>query len=193
MAKIDIKNLPKAVKIVIAVVPAIIFIGVFTYFAILPRHKQINALRKDISKQESDIAESQRKAEKLTELKAENMSLKQRLEELEKQLPSEKEVSPLLTYVSNLGKQSGLTIISWKPSQKAPHPSGIVFQVPILVELSGSYHNLATFFSELTRLDRIVNIINIKLGGPRTSGEEAILGVSFSAVTFTAAEGGVSK
>ncbi|MBI4822617.1 MAG: type 4a pilus biogenesis protein PilO [Nitrospirae bacterium] len=192
--KIDIKNLPKTVKIIIAVLPALIFIGVYIYFAILPKHKQINGLKQEISKQENNITESQRKAEKLDELKAENQRLKERLTELGKQLPTEKEISPLLTLVSDLGTKSGLNIISWKPSRWTPHPSGIVFEVPVSVEITGSYHKLASFFSKLTLLDRIVNIINIRLGGPRVVGEEAILGVSFSAVTFTnATEGGAPK
>jgi type IV pilus assembly protein PilO len=52
--------------------------------------------------------------------------------------------------------------------------------------MSGSYHRLGNFFASLTKLDRIVNITDIKLGSPKPEGKEAILDITFSAVTFTA-------
>jgi Tfp pilus assembly protein PilO len=57
--------------------------------------------------------------------------------------------------------------------------------VPVSISLNGSYHNLASFFSELTKIDRIVNVNNISM-----AGKGAMLSVSFSAVTFTAVKEG---
>ncbi len=111
--KIDIKNLPKAARIAIIVVPAVVCLGLFGYLSCYPKFKQINGLKQEISQQENDIVKSQSMAEKLDALKAENLKLKQRLQELEKQLTAEKEISILLTNVSNLGVQSGLTILTW--------------------------------------------------------------------------------
>lgn len=193
--KIDIKNLPMWAQIVSAVVPAVLFIGIFGYFSTYPKFKTINTLKQEISKQENEIKQSTTMAEKLAELKAENLRLKQRLEELAKQLPEEKEISILLTNLSDLGKQVGLNISAWKPTQKKTlHSSGIVFEAPFAVEFTGSYHRLAVFFSSLTRLDRIINIAKIQLSDPKPAQGESVLKVNFSAVTFTAAtEGGLSN
>ncbi|MDP2166796.1 MAG: type 4a pilus biogenesis protein PilO [Thermodesulfovibrionales bacterium] len=197
MAKINIKNLknlPKSAAISIAVVPAVLFTLVFGYLVLLPKNKQVEQFKQDISAQENEITKSQSMADRLYELKAENQKLKERLQELEKQLPEEKEISVLLSQVSDLGIRAGLEILTWKPSPRVSHSSGIVYEVPVSVDMKGSYHRLGAFFSSLTRLDRIVNITNIRLSGPQPKGNEAMLGITFSALTFTAvSQGGIAQ
>lgn len=194
MAKIDIKSflrdlpkkLPLPARIAIAIVPALIATVAFWYFGIRPKTVQINVIKEEISKQENEMAKKTSMASRLEALKEENAKLKLRLKELEELLPEEKEISSLLKQVSDLGTESGLQIVSWNPSARRKHQSGIVYEVPVSVSFTGSYHRLGRFFARLTGLERIVNISDIRLGGPRPSGNEAILTVSFSAVTFTA-------
>jgi type IV pilus assembly protein PilO len=183
--KIDIKKLPKYVKTIISVLPAVIIIIVVTFVILLPKNKEIKALENKILLQENEIAKSRTKAEKLPQLIAENQRLMRRLDELKLQLPEEKEVSTLLKQVSDLGIRSGLHIMLWKPEQKKTHPSGIVYVIPVKVELTGSYHSLGYFFSSLTKLDRIVNISDIKLSDPKPGKDVASLKVSFTATTFS--------
>ena len=183
--KIDIKTLPKYVKTIISVLPAVIIIIVVTFVILLPKNKEIKALENEILLQENEIAKSRAKAEKLPQLIAENQRLMRRLEELTLQLPEEKEVSSLLKQVSDLGIRSGLHIMLWKPEQKKTHPSGIVYVIPVRVDLSGNYHSLGYFFSSLTKLDRIVNISEIKLSDPKPARDIASLKVSFTATTFS--------
>jgi len=186
--KLNIKmdTLPPAAKVVIALLPAIVISVLVVIFLILPRHKEIKRLNAEITKQENDIAKDQVKAAKLSTLKAENEKLQRRLDELKLQLPEEREVSGLLRQVSDLGIKSGLKTISWKPEQKKDHPSGTIYEIPVAVELSGSYHNLGIFFSSLTKLNRIVNISDIKMGSPQPQRGEAIVKINFKATTFSA-------
>lgn len=183
---INFKTLPGYVKIAVAVLPALVIAIVGIFLVILPKNKEIKALESKIQVQENEIAKSQAKAEKLPELIARNQILRKRLNELRDQLPEEKEVSDLLKQVSDLGIGAGLRILLWKPEQKKTHPSGIVYEIPVKVELSGSYHSLGFFFSSLTRLNRIVNISNIKLSDPKPSKNSAALKVTFTATTFSA-------
>ncbi|MDH5203337.1 MAG: type 4a pilus biogenesis protein PilO [Nitrospirota bacterium] len=184
--KFDIKRLPPLVKKILSFLPAVIIIAVVLVLIILPKNKEIKALESKISVQENEIAKSQAKAGKLTELNAENERLKKRLNELKEQLPEEKEVSGLLKQVSDLGIRSGLHIVLWKPEQKKTHLSGIVYEIPVKVELTGSHHNLGYFFSSLTKLNRIVNISDIKLSDPKPERKNAILKIKFTATTFSA-------
>ena len=183
--KIDFKTVPGYVKTIISILPALVIAVVVTFMVILPENKELKALDSKIQVQENEIAKSQAKAEKLTELITENQRLRKRLNELREQLPEEKEVSNLLKQVSDLGIVSGLRILLWKPEQKKSHPSGIVYEIPVRVELSGSYHNLGYFFSSLTRLNRIVNISDIKLSDPKPAKESTVLKVTFTATTFS--------
>src|SRR4030042_6080140 len=141
----NIKGLPSYVKIVLALIPAIIIAGVLIFLFILPRHREIKALETKISAQENEIARNQAKAEKLKELTLENERLKKRLDELKQQLPEEKEVSPLLKQVSDLCIRAGLKITLWKPEPRKLHESGIVYEIPVRVELLGSYHSVGYF------------------------------------------------
>ncbi|MEW6001736.1 MAG: type 4a pilus biogenesis protein PilO [Nitrospirota bacterium] len=184
--KIDFKNLPPYVKNILSLLPALIIAIIVIILVILPKNKEIKAIENKISIQENEIAKSEAKAGKLPELISENERLRNRLVELREQLPEEKEVSTLLRQVSDLAIKSGLHVLLWKPEQKRIHVSGIVYEIPVTVELEGSYHNLGYFFSSLTKLNRIVNISDIKLGEPKPEKENALLKVSFIATTFSA-------
>ncbi|MDA8087287.1 MAG: type 4a pilus biogenesis protein PilO [Nitrospiraceae bacterium] len=195
MAKIkNLETLGKPARIAVIVVPALIYSIIFTLLLLVPKNRQIKAQTAAISAQEDEIARTEGMASKLNLLKQENAMLRERLQALGEQLPEEKEVSQLLAQVSDAGMRAGLQIISWKPGVRKLHPSKIVWEVPVNVAMTGSYHRLGNFFSALTSLKRIVNIADITMSGPRPNGNEAILNISFTALTFTAAEpGGLSK
>jgi type IV pilus assembly protein PilO len=183
---IDLRNLPPLGKALLMVLPSLVIALPVILLLILPKQKEIKRLNTEITKQESEITKDQMKVAKLVTLKLENEKLKRRLEELKLQLPEEKEVSGLLKQVSDLGTNSGLKIVSWKPEQRKNHPSGVVYEIPVSVGLSGGYHSLGTFFSSLTKLNRIVNISDIKLSEPKPLRDEAILKITFKAITFSA-------
>ena len=48
------------------------------------------------------------------------------------------------------------------------------------------YHQLGYFFSNITRLNRIVNFSDIKMGNPQAQKNEAMLTIAFKASTFSA-------
>ncbi|MDA8325841.1 MAG: type 4a pilus biogenesis protein PilO [Nitrospiraceae bacterium] len=190
MKAINFGKIGRPARVAIAVVPALLYAAVFTMLLLMPKHKAIKAQMAEISAQQNDIANTQSMASRLNLLKDENARLRARLDELSEQLPEEKEVSQLLGQVSDAGTRAGLQILSWKPGPRKLHQSKIVYEVPVDVTLSGSYHRFGSFLGALTRLKRIVNISDIKMSAPKPSGNEARLSISFTALTFTAAESG---
>ena len=194
MPKISLEKMPKAAKIAIAIVPAIV-VGLALFTLMLhPKLKQMKSKKGELDAQLAQITTAQSTAARLDSLIQTNQKLRERLQVLSEQLPEEKEVSQLLTQVSDEAQANDLQINSWKPSGRTLHKSKIVYQVPVSVTMNGSYHHLGKFFSDLTKLKRIVNITDIKMGSPTPKGNEATLSISFTAVTFTAAEeGGLSK
>jgi len=181
----NLKNIPSYAKVILSLLPAVIIVIAVIFLVILPKNREIKALEVKISAQENEIAKDQAKAAKLPQLTRENEKLRQRLTELKQQLPEEKEVSSLLKQVSDLCLRAGMKISLWKPEAKRTHPSGIVYEIPVRVELSGSYHNLGYFFSSLTKLNRIVNISEFRLGTPKPDKGQAILKINFTATTFS--------
>lgn len=184
--KIDLNRVPPWGRYAIAVGVPILILVIFFFFYWRPASEEINKLKKEIAKQQSEIENAEAKLRKLPELKKRYEKLSEELELLKRQLPEEKEVTNLLKQVSDLGVESGLVIRLWKPGKRRLHQSSIVYEIPVTVEMVGTYHNLGRFFSALTGLDRIVNISDLKMGNARPATGEAIVDISFNAKTFSA-------
>lgn len=183
--KVDLKNLPNYAKVIIAVLPAVIILIAGMYFLISPKQTEIKQLDARIDQQNNTIATNQAKAARLETLKQENEKLLARLNELKEQLPEEKEISSLLKQTSDLSVAAGLEIKSWRPGAKKMHSSGIVSEIPVAVTASGTYHEFAAFLSSLTKLNRIVNITDIKMASPQMAKNRALLQITFTATTFS--------
>ncbi len=184
--KFDIKNLPPYAKVIIAVLPSVIVALIVVVLFIMPKQKEIQALNGKIDDQNNQIAASQAKGARLDVLIKENEQLLQRLNELKEQLPEEKEISNLLKQVSDICIDSGLDMKSWRPGHKVKHPSGIVDETPVSVAVIGTYHDFGKFLSNLTKLNRIVNVKNIQIGSPQMVRGSDVLQISFTASTFSA-------
>ena len=182
---INLKTLPAYVKVILSLAPAVLIVIGVVFLLILPKHQEINELEIKIAAQENVIAKNQAKAAKLPQLTLENEKLRKRLEELKLQLPEEKEITSLLKQISDLCIRAGLKVSLWKPEAKRTHASGIVYEIPVKVELGGSYHSLGSFFSSLTKLNRIVNITDFKLTDPKPDKGIAVMKITFTATTFS--------
>ena len=78
-----------------------------------------------------------------------------------RQLPETTEVESLLVDVSQTGLAAGLEIKKFKPSGE--EKKGFYAELPIALEVTGSFHQLATFISGIAALPRIVTISEMKL------------------------------
>ncbi|MCX5717108.1 MAG: type 4a pilus biogenesis protein PilO [Nitrospirae bacterium] len=184
--KFDLKKVPKGARIAIAVAPAAIIAILFVMLAYFPKTNEIKKVNANMSAQENEIAKNKTKAAKLDILKIENDKLTKELKELQEKLPEEEGVSTLIQQLSEMAVKADIDILTWKPEAKKAHPSGIVEEIPFSLTLAGTYNNLGSFFSSLTRLNRIVNVSDIQLGNPKAQKEEAALSISLKATTFSA-------
>ena len=183
---LGLKKVPKGARIAIAVAPAVIIAILFVVLVYMPKTKEVKMLNADISKQENEIAKNKTMAAKLDILKIENDKLIKELKELQEKLPEEEGISTLIQQLSEMAVKADIDILTWKPEAKKAHPSGIVEEIPFSLTLAGTYHNLGSFFSNLTRLNRIVNVSDIQLGDPKVRKEEATLNITVKAITFSA-------
>lgn len=184
----DVQNLPPAKKKLLLVAPPLIIIFLFVYFLIMPAFEEKGKVSAEVDKQNKEIQTALQSAARLPALMAENEKLTVKLMELQVQLPEEKEVSGLLKQVSELGIKSGLQIILWKPKERVVHPSREVYEINVDVQMRGNYHRFGQFFSNVTKLSRIVNISNINIRmveQKQQKGAGPVLNVSFNAVTYS--------
>ncbi|MFO0254649.1 MAG: type 4a pilus biogenesis protein PilO [Betaproteobacteria bacterium] len=94
-----------------------------------------------------------------------------------KQLPGKSEMDALLTDINQAGLGRGLQFDLFKPA--ASETMGDFYaELPITLKVSGSYHDLGAFASDIGRLSRIVTLNDISL----TTGKD---GLTLDAVAKT--------
>ncbi len=100
-------------------------------------------------------------AHHLDTLRKQKAEVEARVLQQERQLPGKAEIDALLAEISQMGAVRGLQFELFKPGQLkiGEHYA----ELPIEIRLSGSYHALAGFVSDIANMSRIVTIDRIAL------------------------------
>lgn len=97
---------------------------------------------------------------------------------LEKQLPSKAEMDALLSDINQAGLGRGLQFELFKPGQVVV--KDYYAELPIDIKITGSYHDVAAFTSDIANLPRIVTLNNLNLA----AGKDNLLIMEAVAKTF---------
>ncbi len=139
----------------VSIIAAGIYFDTTEQLKVLERHE-----RKELELKQEFTTKADRAA-KLELYKEQLAEMEASFGALLRQLPETTEVESLLVDVSQTGLAAGLEIKKFKPS--AEEKKGFYAELPIALEVSGSYHQLATFISGIAALPRIVTISDMKL------------------------------
>ncbi len=176
-------------RLIAFIVVIVLLVSAYIIQFQIPMKTQITNLERSLSELQSKMRDNDNKIKRLDDLRVEVKTLQQRLVILTQQLPPESEVSGLLRQIQNLVNQSGLVLKHWKPENRRTHPSGLYEEIPITLALTGSYHHTASFFDRVGKLTRIVNILNIKMGGAKMNSDGTMdIDINCTAMTFSAVE-----
>jgi type IV pilus assembly protein PilO len=115
--------------------------------------------------------------------------IKQTFGTMLRQLPSTTEVPGLLEDISQAGIASGLTFRLFKPQPEVKHE--FYTELPIQIQVVGTYHQLAEFVSKIVGLDRIVTLhdISIARAGIETDGN-LIMDITAKTYSYTETKDG---
>ncbi len=111
-------------------------------------------------------------------LRAQKAQVEQYVLVLEKQLPGKAEMDALLSDINQAGIGRGLQFDLFRPGQVDVRD--YYAQLPISIEVQGSYDDLAAFTSDIARLSRIVTINDISIG----KGTQGRLRMNATAMTY---------
>ena len=89
---------------------------------------------------------------------------KARSKDLNKVLPETSEMAAFLANINQQAEVAGLKVKTVAPMDEQAQP--YYFRVPVKIEVSGRFHQLAKFFAGIGRLDRIINVENIEMYNP---------------------------
>ncbi|MEO5359010.1 MAG: type 4a pilus biogenesis protein PilO [Nitrospirota bacterium] len=182
----DLNKLHPGLKALIALLPAIIIAIPFYFLVYSPTTEQIDKLILEVKKLDDEIATAEKKVAKLPALQAQQAAAEEEYKKIRKHLPEEHEITSLLKQVSDNAINAGLKVALWEPQPRKNHASNILYEIPVRVQVNGSYHKLGDFLSRITALDRIVNTSKIDLTEPKPIGDEAVLTITLEARTFSA-------
>jgi type IV pilus assembly protein PilO len=117
---------------------------------------------------------------------AELADREQRQKELNQILPATTEYPAFLSAVQSAANVSGVSLSAWTPREKVPDK--YYAKVPMKVELTGKFMQIARFFYNVGQLDRIINMENISMTEPRLVDDEVVLKTEALATAFHVVE-----
>ena len=118
------------------------------------------------------------KAVNLEALKKQREQVLQYVTQLEKQLPSKAEMDALLSDINQAGLGRSLQFDLFRPGQVAV--KDYYAELPIAVRVTGRYHDIGAFASDIANLSRIVTLNNLLI----VPAKEGALAMDATAKTF---------
>ncbi|MBX3259614.1 MAG: type 4a pilus biogenesis protein PilO [Labilithrix sp.] len=106
----------------------------------------------------------------------------QKQRELNKVLPTDTEAATFLSALQAVSNISGIDLKAWSPMDEIPQT--FYAKVPMKLQISGRFHQIAKFIYEVGKQDRIINMENLELGDPKIEGEDVVLKATCLATTF---------
>lgn len=173
---------PLSHKIVAWVVSLIVPVALFWLYVYKDKLAEARKLDQEYDRLTSQINHERRVARNLGRVKEAVKDLEVKLKVALKELPDSREIPELLSSISDLARRSGLEIALFKPNPE--NLRDFYAEVPVSMSVSGTYHQVATFFDEVGHLARIVNINRIRMQSPEITPERVSIQTECTATTF---------
>ncbi|MEJ2096506.1 MAG: type 4a pilus biogenesis protein PilO [Deltaproteobacteria bacterium] len=156
-----IERRTKLQRILIYASLIILLVGGFTYFAYLPKHKQIISLEKSYKQLSAKLEKAKRNAKELNAYRTKMKAAEAQFNIVMKALPEKQEIPALLDGIAMAARDTGLEIMQFQPKNEVVKE--FYAEVPLAMQLVGNYHNVAVFFDKIANLPRLVNVSEIRL------------------------------
>ncbi len=178
----NILERPKAQKIGILVVTIILIVGLYYSFLYIPRSDEIAKLVDSVEIARNEKMVKAQKAANLPRLRKDLQQLDAELKKAVAQLPDKREIADLLRTISTKAQQAGLVVLLFRP--RPENYQDFYAEVPVDISVKGNFRNTVSFFDEVGRLDRLVNIDNIGFKNPTVTGDNVVLETTSVATAF---------
>ena len=143
---------------------------------------QLAALEEQYRKQEAERAEKRAYADNLPKYEARFSELQQALNTARAMLPDNPDVPQFLAQLGNSARDVGLTIDRFEPRPEAFQD--FYAEIGFGVQVHGSYHEVAMFIDQVGKVDRIVNVSDLAMTGPKSENQKIIVQSTFLVKTY---------
>jgi type IV pilus assembly protein PilO len=161
-----IGSAPVVVKLSVLVVVLALIVFACYWFDWQHQLEQINAEREKETQLRTTFLDKKKQAIDLPAYVKQLEDIEKQFGALLKQLPGKSEMDALLTDINQAGLGRGLQFELFKP---APNETQRDFyaELPITIKVTGNYHDLGSFASDIGKLSRIVTLNDIGLSATK--------------------------
>jgi type IV pilus assembly protein PilO len=178
----QILRLPRQQKVGI-LAGLILFLLILGYFYVyLPGDDNLAKLAEEVGSVRADRDKKRALSANLPKLQKELQEWDSKLKAAVAQLPDRKEIPDLLSSLSTKAREAGLEILLFRP--RAENFQEFYAEIPVDIVVRGGFFSAVTFFDEVGKLSRLVNIDNIDLKNPKVGSEPVVLDISTLATTY---------
>ena len=159
-------NWPWFAKIGALVLAFVAIQAIFWFLLWQDQTERIEKGRNDVAKQKETFLEKKKLAVNLEAYKQQRAEIEQAFGALLKQLPNKSEMDALLIDINQAGLGRGLAFDLFKPSEKENFTE-FYAELPVNIKVTGNYHDLGAFASDVAKMPRIVLLTDLKLDPPK--------------------------
>ena len=174
----DISALPLPVKIVGVALVCVLILAAGYYFVISDELDQREAAERQEQTLRATYLQKKLLAINIDVYRRQMEEMQESFGSLLRQLPNTTEVPDLLVDITQAGLGRGLEFSLFRPEKERPRD--FYAELPISLQVSGSYHELALFISDVAALPRIVTFGDINI----TRGKTGKLSMQATARTY---------
>jgi type IV pilus assembly protein PilO len=149
---------------------ALLLVALFGWFVVEPHNQEMERLEGRVQSLKAQYLRKRRQVAHLPALKEQLDELEGRMDRALEQLPDRSEVASLLVEVTRAGRAEGLSFNLFRP-QPEKHKE-FYAELPVEVEVAGTYNAFGQFLAATASLPRIVNIDQLRI---RSSGDKLIM------------------
>ena len=148
-------------RILIFAGTVILIVGLYIWLVYIPKTGEITTIKSELDRLERNIRLARVRAKNLKRLEADLAKAQGDLKVAIKLLPTTSEIPSLLKNITKLGNDSNLEFLLFSPEKQVSKEFYV--EIPVSIELLGSYHDVAIFFDKVGKLDRIVNVVDLNM------------------------------
>jgi type IV pilus assembly protein PilO len=162
----DIAGWPYGFKLIIAGVVCAVLVAAGYWFVIKDQRATLESEQRQEQVLKADFMEKKALAINLDAYKQQMIEAEETFGVLLMQLPNRTEVPDLLIDITQAGLARGLQFERFKPG--AIVNRDFYAEMPVSVSVTGNYHQIGEFVSEIAALPRIVNLENFTVAPGRS-------------------------
>ena len=162
MALPKISELSSTMQLLVVLVVGAVLWGASEYMLLKPISDSNEKKTTEAAKLTAELAPLRDYERKQKVLIAENEQLTLKLATLRTIVPEEKEVDNFIRYINRAANNAGIDVRRF--TAKPNIPQEYYVEVPFEIELDGPYKDVIGFYDRLGKMERIVNVTDMKIG-----------------------------